>query len=102
MNKTYGRGFSLECNNIITKNDIIKMCKLLNEKDEYKDICEFKPEGISEGGIVFKFKNNSENKWYKSVRLCLNYCDDGYNRNGKWYWINEMLWMNGQIIMILY
>jgi hypothetical protein len=88
MEKTYGKGFSLKCNNIITKNDIINFCKLLNEKNEYKDKCEFKPEGISEGGIVFKF-NNSENKWYKSVRLCLNEYDDGRNRNGEWYWIND-------------
>jgi hypothetical protein len=77
---TYTIGLTLKTERIITKDDIITMCKLLNSKDEYSNLCEFQPEGINGGGILFKFKNN---KWYKSVRLCLN------NGVGEWYWVND-------------
>ena len=81
---TYTCGLTLKTERIITKDDIITMCKLLNSKDEYSNLCEFQPEAISEGGILFKF-NNLDNKWYKSVRLCV-----GKGRNkGKWYLIND-------------
>ena len=63
----------------------MKMCELLNSKEEYSDLCEFQPEPISEGGIVYKFKNNKDDKWYKSVRLCV---DRGFTM-GKWYFVNE-------------
>ena len=82
---TYTPGLQLKCNKNITKNDIIYMCKLLNKKNEYLNLCEFKPEGITEGGIVFKFKEVFDHKWYKSVRLCVN----SGNSKGKWYWVNE-------------
>lgn len=83
--ETYTSGLHLKCNKIITKNDIINMCNLLNNKNEYLNLCDFKPEGISEWGIVFKFKDGFDNKWYKSVRLCVN----NGNSGGKWYFINE-------------
>ncbi len=85
---TYGQGFTIKTEKIITKDDIITLCKLLNSKDEYKNLCEFEPEGISEGGILFKFKDNLDNldkKWYKSVRLCVNHG----SRRGRWYWITD-------------
>jgi hypothetical protein len=82
---TYTTGLTLNTERIITKDDIITMCKLLNSKDEYSDLCEFQPEGISEGGILFKFKDNLDKKWYKSVRLCVYYGQS----NGNWYWVNE-------------
>ena len=83
--RTYTTGLHLKTEKIITKDDIITMCNLLNNNNEYSNLCEFKPEGITEGGIVFKFKYNFDQKWYKSVRLCV---DWGASR-GKWYWVNE-------------
>lgn len=77
-------GLTLKTEKIITKNDIINMCNLLNNKDEYSNLCKFEPEGISEGGILFKFKDANK-KWYKSVRLCVN---NGYSQ-GKWYWVSD-------------
>jgi hypothetical protein len=82
---TYTIGLRLKTERIITKKDIITMCNLLNSNNEYSNLCEFKPEGITEGGIVFKFKDNFDKNWYKSVRLCVNSGDS----KGKWYWINE-------------
>ena len=82
---TYAIVLTLKTKKIITKNDIITICKLLNSKDEYSNLCEFQPEGISEGGILFKFKDNLDKKWYKSVRLCVN-CNVS---RGKWYFIND-------------
>ena len=82
---TYTNGLTLKTLKIITKNDIIIMCNLLNNRDEYKNLCEFKPEGISDGGIIFNFKNAINDKWYKSVRLQVN----NDNTGGKWYWIND-------------
>lgn len=83
--KTYAIGLTLKTERIITKNDIITMCKLLNNKDEYFNLCEFQPEGITEGGILFKFKDHLNDKWYKSVRLCVDYNVS----EGKWYWVND-------------
>lgn len=80
---TYTPGLTLQTKKIITKNDIITICDLL--KEQYSNLCEFQPEGITEGGILFKFKDNLDNKWYKSVRLCVDYGES----KGKWYWIND-------------
>ena len=82
---TYTTGLTLKTQRIITKDDIMTMCKLLNNKDDYSNLCEFQPEGISEGGILYKFKDNLDNKWYKSVRLCVG-CGES---TGKWYWVND-------------
>ena len=82
---TYTRGYTLQTERIVTKDDIMTMCELLNSKEEYSDLCEFQPEPISEGGIVYKFKNNKDDKWYKSVRLCVN---RGFTM-GQWYFVNE-------------
>ena len=82
---TYTIGLTLKTGRIITKDDIITMCKLLNSKDIYSNLCEFQPEGITEGGIVYKFKDCFDNEWYKSVRLCVN----REKSRGNWYWINE-------------
>ena len=63
MLSTYCDGLKFKTEKIITKNDIITMCNLLNSRDEYlSQLCTFEPEPITEGGIVFKFNNNSE--WY--------------------------------------
>ena len=75
---THTHGLTLKTERIITKDDIITMCKLLNSNDQYLNLCEFQPEGICEGGILFNFKdsvNNVDNEWYKSVRLCVNYIE---------------------------
>jgi len=82
---TYSSSITLKTERIITKDDIITICKLLNNRVEYSNLCEFKPEGITEGGIVFNFKDSLHNKWYKTVRLCVN----RGNSRGKWYWVNE-------------
>ena len=83
--KTYADGLTLKTERIITKHDIITMCNLLNNKDEYSNLCKFEPEGICEGGILFKFNDNLDNNWYKSVRLCVN---NGYSQ-GKWPWVDN-------------
>tara|TARA_B100000900_G_C20405893_1_gene644751 strand:- start:51 stop:545 length:495 start_codon:yes stop_codon:yes gene_type:complete len=95
MLSTYTSGITFKTEKIITKNDIINMCNILGSKEEYRNLCEFQPEGISEGGILFKFKDNlcpmckeknSDIKtWYKTVRLCVH----SICANGKWYWVNE-------------
>jgi hypothetical protein len=81
---TYTSGFTLKTERDITKNDIITMCKLLNSNNKYSNVCEFKPEAITEGGIVYCFKDSFDKNWYKTVRLCVN----SGNSRGKWYWIN--------------
>jgi len=73
-------GLRLKTNKIITKGDIIELCEFLNQ--EYLGYCEFQPEGICEGGILYKFKHE---QGYKSVRLCVNFG----NSFGKWYWVDD-------------
>lgn len=80
---TYTEGIRLKTERVIMKKDIITMCNLLNSKDEYLNLCKFEPEAITEGGIVFKFNDGFDNKWYKTVRLRV------YPGEGKWYWVNE-------------
>ena len=85
---TYTAGLKLKTDRIITKHDIITMCKLLNHQKEYSNLCEFQPEGITEGGILFKFKDNADNidnRWYKSVRLCVK---NGQSE-GEWYFVGD-------------
>jgi hypothetical protein len=82
---TYTTGLTLKTTKIITKGDIISMCMSLNSKEEYSDLCEFEPEGITEGGIVYKFKDGGDDNRYKTVRLRVSSGCSG----GKWYWINE-------------
>jgi hypothetical protein len=82
---TYAYGLTFKTEKVITKNDIITMCNLLNNRNEYSDLCKFEPENISEGGIGFKF-NDVEKNWYKSVRLCVG--DNG--SRGGWYWISNV------------
>jgi len=78
-------GLSFKTKKNITKNDIITICNLLNSNCEYSDLCEFTPEGITEGGILYNFKDEFDKKWYKSVRLCVNFGASG----GEWYWVNK-------------
>ena len=80
---TYTRGFTLKTEKNISKDNIITLCNLLESEDNFSDKCEFKPEAITEGGIQYKFKNVSNDNWYKSVRLGC------YNSIGKWYWVND-------------
>ena len=79
---TYSSGLTFKTEKIITKNDIINLCKSLNNNAEYSDICYFEPEAITEGGLIFKFKENPD--WYKSIRIHVDCQGDG-----KWYQINE-------------
>ena len=83
--RTYTSGLRLKTERIITKNDIIIMCNLLNGNCEYSNLCEFTPEGITEGGILFNFNDEFDKNWYKSVRLCVGYNGAG----GNWPWVNE-------------
>ena len=95
---TYTNGLTLKTERTITKDDIITMCNLLNSNNEYSNLCEFQPEGITEGGIVFKFKDNFDSNWYKSVRLQVN----NGNTEGHWYWINDNVineWTNNNDII---
>lgn len=84
---TYTNGLVLKTTQPVTKNDIITLCNLLNERDEYKDMCTFEPEPITEGGIVYRFnvKSPEQQRWYKSVRFnCISGLKNGF-RQGKWY-----------------
>lgn len=67
--KTYEYGPTLQCARDITKNDIIKLCKLLNKKVFFKGKCTFRPAKKVEGGIEYVF---DDNRWYKSIRFCRN------------------------------
>lgn len=81
---TYTAGLRLKTERIVTKNDIVTLCMLLSGKDIYTNVCEFRPEGITEGGIVFKFKEENPGKqWYKTVRF-----SGGMDRM-KWAWIHS-------------
>ena len=85
---TYTKGLTLKTKKVIIKNDIITLCQLLNNREEYSNFCEFQPEGILGGGIKFKFNdtiNNDNSKWYKSVRLMV----ECYPSKGKWYWVTD-------------
>lgn len=86
MLSTCCSGIKFKTEKIITKHDIITMCNLLKNRDEYSNLCSFEPEPITEGGIVFKFKNNSE--WYKSVRLCVYSVVSYSGKYHQWDWIN--------------
>ena len=62
---TYTNGPTLKTERDIYKGDIINLCEILN--NEYDGCCEFQPERISEGGILYNFKDGTTG--YKSVRL---------------------------------
>ena len=90
-NNQYTDGYNIKAEKIIKKNDIITMCELLNQEEYYNNICTFEPEPITEGGIIFKFKNNT-NDWYKTMRIYFT------NYNGcEWYVVENKVmneWKN--------
>ena len=90
---TYISGYTLIAEKDITKRDIIALCKLLNE--EYKEVCTFTPEAISEGGANYNFIDGGSA--YKSVRLGLRY-------SYKWPWVNTSSvvtdWENSEDIIV--
>ena len=115
---TYTNGLHLKAERNVTKNDIITLCMRLNSK--YSDSCEFEPEGITEGGIVFKWPTSPSCYEagaapitslegcvgpppravvpYKTVRFS--------NGNGriKWCWINNNVmseWTNNSDIVFV-
>lgn len=88
---TYTRGFQLKAIKDINKNDIILLCNYLNTNFEGIN---FKPEGITEGGIEYI---TNERKYYKSFRFNI------YDNIGKWDWIgNDVMneWTNNNDIVI--
>ena len=94
---TYQLGFTIQTTKPITKNDIITLCNLLNNCKEYKNVCEFEPEGICGGGILFKYKDDENNKGYKSLRFNLGQC------NGNWGWVNDNVmteWLNNEDVVV--
>lgn len=91
---TYTNGLSFLPKTDITQNDIVTLCNLLNNHNQFKDICTFEPEPITEGGIIFKYING-EDKWYKSMRLGLNGRD--WPNVDKTPMIN---WLNGTKVII--
>jgi hypothetical protein len=81
---TYCEGYSLIANKDVTKGDLIYLCEELKARFEGKE--SFRPEGISEGGIVF-----DTSKYYKSMRMHL--------RN--WPWIDNIdSWIDNKDIII--
>ena len=77
-------GISFKSKRVITKKDIVKICNLLNDREEYKNVCNFKPEPITEGGIVYCFFEND--KRYKSVRFR---CDGLDYHKKQWSWVDN-------------
>lgn len=73
---TYDYGPKFRSVKAITKADIVTLCNRLNSM--HVNTCTFEPEGIAEGGIVYRFTNNAT--WYKSIRLRLH----DNNANGIW------------------
>jgi hypothetical protein len=78
VKSTYVPGFEIKSVKRISKKDIITFCNLLNDREEYYNLCTFKPEPISNGGIEYIFKDKSLG-WYKTVRLNV----------ASWPWITE-------------
>ena len=100
MMSTYTNGYTLISKKDITKKDIIELCELLTR--EYNNGYTFEPEGITEGGIIFKFPDSEKklpefkDEKYKSVRLHFTNCRYGgrerylcYSYSGEWPWINK-------------
>ena len=65
---TYTSGIYLTATKSITKGDFVSLCKDLNNKNEGNGI-KFKPEPITEGGIVCVFPDNLPHDEYKSIRM---------------------------------
>jgi hypothetical protein len=65
---TYTNGFYLTATKPITKGGMVQLCKDLNTSYESTGL-KFEPESITEGGIVYKFPDNSPHDEYKSIRM---------------------------------
>jgi len=70
---TYTQGMKLTAMKPITKGDMVSLCKDLNTKHLDTRLT-FEPEPITEGGIVYKFPDNSAipRDKYKSIRMNFN------------------------------
>jgi len=98
-------GFVMEALNDISKKEFVELCvNLQNEFNNYYNTNEysFRPECISEGGIVF---NNFNNKYmYKSMRIYFTDKNNPDTRvNSLYGWINENIkdeWINDESILI--
>lgn len=80
---TYTGSYNISMTKDITKNDIITLCELLNNRELFHGICTFEPEPISEGGIIFRYIHPTSDKWYKCIRIEM---IDQYER---WPFINK-------------
>lgn len=70
MHATYTHGFDLKSQKDITTNDFARLCYSLNKK--FGVGYEFRPEPISEGGIIMKNFPNKKDKMYKTMRIYIN------------------------------
>jgi len=78
---TYTHGFSFVVSKNVTKAEFIKICELLTNEVFFNNEYVFEPEPISEGGIIYRPVNNTENVFkYKSIRF--------QHPHGDWPWIN--------------
>jgi len=68
---TYTNGFYLTAVKPITKGDMVQLCKDLSSRHEATGL-KFQPEAITEGGIVYKFPDNSPHGEYKTIRMYFN------------------------------
>lgn len=91
--RTYCGGYRLKTSRTITTLDILQLCQDLRDtfnatynSTEY----EFEPEGISEGGIVFRSLPGNQ---YKTMRLGIYQC-------GKWPWVNIQKWKDDPITIL--
>ena len=65
---TYTPGMYLTATKQIIKDDLVSFCKDLNNQYEATGL-KFEPEPITEGGIVYKFPDNSPHDEYKTIRM---------------------------------
>jgi len=77
---TYTNGFYLTAVKPITKGDIVQLCKDLSSRHEATGL-KFEPEPITEGGIVYKFPDNSPHDEYKSIRMYFSTPSIKHNKN---------------------
>ena len=84
------KGFDLRSTKALTNKDVIKVCQLLNER--FGEGYEFKPEAITEGGILMKQWPNKKQGEYKTLRF-------SFPHDGQWPTISDNLieeWKTGQ------
>ena len=66
---TYKSWNTFKCTSDITKSMIVDLCIALNSNEYYTGKYTFEIEPISEGGIIFRPTDETEVRFYKSIRF---------------------------------